>query len=171
MTAQELKGFKKTKLWEGPRLPYYDGRQARPKSVPPKAKSWTGLSWFIALFPLILFKHVVTHTNLYYLQREHQGKAALLTVHELFVWIGLHIRMMMHWSGGQDNYFLGNGSFDARVYMSRLRFYWIKNNLHFNNKEHKPDRDDQDYDDCYLVRPLLDAINTTLQRYWRCSDF
>ena len=170
-TPEELKRFKKTKLWEGPRLPYYDGRKAGPKNVPPGAKKWTGLQWFLTLFPLAMVKHVVTHTNLYYLQSNPEGKADMLTVHELFVWIGLHIKMMMHWSGGQDYFFLGRGSFDARIYMSRRRFYWIKNNLHFNDKEYQPDRDDPNYDDCYLVRPLLDAINITLRRYWKCSEF
>ena len=42
LTAEELKSFKKTKLWEGPRLPYYDERKAGPKNVPPGAKRFTG---------------------------------------------------------------------------------------------------------------------------------
>ena len=168
---EELKSFRKTTLWEGKELPYYDGRHAGPKNVPPEASRWTGLQWFLLLFPLAMLQHVVIHTNLYYLQCEPEGTAAMLTVHELFVWIGLHIKMMMHWSGGQDSYFLGLGSFDARVHMSRRRFYWIKNNLHFNDKEERPQKDDPNYDDCYLVRPLLDAINVTLRKYWKCSEF
>jgi hypothetical protein len=169
--AKELKSFKKTTLWEGKDLPYYDGRKAGPTNVPPAAKDWTGLEWFLTLFPVVMFEHIVVHTNLYYLQEEPVGRAPMLTVHELFVWLGLHIKMMMHWSGTQDSYFSGDAGFDATIYMSRRRFYWVKKYLHFNDKTQRPARSDPNHDECYLVRPLLDAINKTLRKYWKCSEF
>ena len=84
------------------------------------------LQFFLLLFPEVLLQLIVTQTNLYYLQSQPARMERLLSLEELYVWMGLHIKMMRHWSHDQDAYFLGRGAFNARVFMSRRRFYWIK---------------------------------------------
>jgi hypothetical protein len=63
-----------------------------------------------------------------------------VTVRELLVWVGLHIKMMRSWVGDVDAYWTPRGSFDASQHMSRRRFVWIKRHLHFNDKDVRPQR-------------------------------
>lgn len=165
--------FERVELWEGKELPIYDGRGAGPCNLPPNKADLGPLDFFLLLFPMVLVECIVTQTNLYYVQLRKQGDKLepLLTVREFFVWVGLHIKMVNQWSRNQDSYWDGSGSFDARVFMSRRRFYWIKQHLHFNDKTKKPPADSPDYDDVYPLRPVVDMLNATFRKYWKLSDF
>ena len=141
--------------------------------MPPNVRSLPPVGVFLLLFPLGLFKAIVAQTNLYAMQlRKPNKKCGLpLTVHEFSVWIGLHMKMMKNWGGRQDLFFSSRAGFDARDYMSRRRFYWIKFHLHFADRTKRPKRNDPAWDPLYLLRPLITTANFTFRRYWRLSTY
>jgi hypothetical protein len=163
----------RTGLWEAPESVQYDGRQAGPRRMPEGYMNFSPLQIFLLLFPLKLFQSIVVQTNLYYLQGlpADEVMVPLMTLHELFVFVALHMMMTSCWGGSQDDFFLGKGGFDARRYMTRDRFYWIKKHLHFADKSKKPAEGTPGYDPLYLIRPLVDTLNRTFRMYWKLSDY
>ena len=155
-----------TELWQGPWLPDYDDRKSGPRNLPKNHKEMSPLDFLLLLFPLYLLKFITIQTNLKALQ-EGQDPSAFMTLHEFCVYIGLHLLMMLNWSGTQDSYFVGKGAFDARKYMSRRRFYWIKRFLHFNDTKDKPKSGQPGYDPLFAVKPIIDTLNVTFKKYWR----
>ena len=74
--------------------------------MPDGVKGFTPLQILLLLCPLLQFKNVSIQTNLYFLQKNPDGDHnELMTVRELFVWIGLHLKMMRNWGHSQDNHF------------------------------------------------------------------
>lgn len=163
--------FRKTDLWECKRPPLYDDRTAGARNAPARPRDLSPLDIVLLFFPLPLWKLVVLQTNLYFLQQNPNRLDRLLTVRELFVWVGLHLMMINTWSHNQDAYWLGVGGFDARQYMSRRRFYWIKRWIHFNDSSKKPARDAEGWDPVYELRPIIDALNINFRKYWQLSRY
>ena len=162
--------FSKCNLWESDEKPDYD-RKAGPSNLPNGHEHFSPLQIFLLLFPLTLFQVIVAQTNLYYLQSQPTKLKPLLTMRELFVWIALQLMMMLKWCGTQDSYWNGEGSFDAKLYMARSRFYWIKANLHFADKSKRVPEGAPGWDPLYLLRPLVDTFNYTFRFYWVLSEF
>lgn len=158
-------------VWEAPEGHVYDGRKSGPANMPDGHKKFSPLQIVMLFFPLVLFDLVVLQTNLYYLQTLPETPVTLLTVQEFTVWIGLHMMMTTKWCGNQDDYFTGNGAFDARIYMSRARFYWIKRHLHFVDRTTELPEDDPAYDKLWLLRPLVDYLNWAFSYYWKLSEW
>ena len=94
-------------IFEGKELPVYDDIKAGPRNLGPDRKRLSPIELFSKLWPVILMQAVVIQTNVYYLRTEQAivDHQVLLTVRELYVWLGLHIKMMLCWSGNQDDYF------------------------------------------------------------------
>ena len=160
--------WSKTELWQGPWLPVYDDRKSGPQNMPKDRKTMTPLGFFLLMFPLYLLKYITLQTNLKALQCGEKVDA-FMTLHELCVYLGLHIMMMLSWSGQQDSYFGKGGSFDARKYMCRRRFYWIKRFLHFNDTSGKPKSGSPGYDPLFAVKSIIDVLNATFKKYWRLA--
>jgi hypothetical protein len=163
--------FKKSGLWQAPEMPLYDERHYGPQNMPDGYRKFSPLQIFTLLFPLKLWELIKMHTNLYAWQLADESHTEQnpvdVTVKELLVWVALHLKMMRAWHGQQDQYWTPNGAFDAKQYMPRGRFYWIKSHLHFANKDEQPDSDDK----LFLLRPLLDMFNKTFREHWRPSAF
>ena len=165
--------FRRVSLWEPPdALPMYDDTDAGPDNMPKGYKTFGPLQIFLLLLPLTLLQAVVTQTNLYYLQNLSPAEKLkpLLTVLELAVWIGIQLKMMMFWCGAQDDYWYDQGCFDAKKLMSRNRFYWIKENLHFNDKSQRPPKGHPEHS-IFLIKPLVDTVNATFRKYWKLSSY
>lgn len=162
--------FTQSDLWEAPEGATYDGRDAGPK-LPKGHMSFSPLQIMMLFFTHDLMEFVVSQSNLYFAQNNPNSTAPLMTVYEFTTWIALHMMMVSCWSKSQDSYFLGTGGFDARQYMSKARFYWIKQNLHFNDKTKRPPRGSPNYDPLYLLRPLVDYLNAMFSKYWTLSEY
>ena len=158
-------------LFAGEELPVYNDIGAGPRNLGPNRRKLSALDVFGKVWPLVLMKAIVVQTNLYYVRSQPAtGKLEpLLTVRELYVWMGLHIKIMLCWSTCQDDYFLPNRpGFDATVHMSRKRWYWIKQYLHFNDENKpRPPEGQPGYDPLYKVRPILDTLNASFRKHWK----
>lgn len=166
----DINNFSATDLWEAPEGTTYDGRDAGPR-LPKGHKQFSPLQIVMLFFTRELMEFVVTQTNLYYLQSSSNPNAPMLTLGEFTTWIGLHMLMVSCWSKNQDAYFGGEGGFDARQYMSKARFYWIKRYLHFNDNTQMPPRGSPGYDPLYRLRPLVDYLNAMFCKYWKLSEY
>ena len=159
--------------WEAPRGPMYNEVGHGPQNMPPNYKHLTPIEMFTVLFPVTLMQLIAVYTNVYIEQEfakpQRQGDKLpeRVTVRELYVWVGLHIKMMRNWCGDQDAYWRGTGSFDAREHMSYRRFYFIKRWLHFNDTAKEPTRGQPDYDPLYKMRPLIETLNATFGAHWK----
>lgn len=169
----DTKNFKQVPLWEAPEGPMYDDRDAGPTNLPSGHENFTPLQIVLLFFTPTLLEVIVVQTNLYYLQSQPNNAKLdpLLTLCELTTWIGLHMMMVSQWSKSQDSYWNGTGGFDASVYMTRGRFYWIKKYLHFNDTEVMPSPDSPDWDPLYRIRPLVDTVNAMFSKYWKLSAY
>ena len=129
-----------SKLWQARPIAVYDDHGAGPRNMPDRVRSFSPLQIFMLFFPLALAQAVVAQTNLYYVQTKPPGDklAPFFTVREFFTWLGLHIKMLRTWCGRQNQFWTENAPFNAGQYMSRRRFFWIKANLHFADKEQRP---------------------------------
>ena len=161
----------RSKLWQPPRGLVHDDAGAGPNNMPPKVRGFSPLKIFMLFFPLYLVKAIVAQTNLYYCQRDPGTPhlAPFLTVREFFTFVALHLKMLKSWCGRQNKYFSSRGPFDARRYMSRRRFFWIKAHLHFADKSKRPQEDDPTWDPLYLIRPLVKTFNVLFRKYWKLS--
>ena len=157
--------FTRSPLWEAPGTPY-DGRDAGPTNMPDGYKKFSPLQIFLLLFPVELFRLIVTQTNLYYLQGAPEVLEPLMTLKELFVFVALHMMMLNSWTGAQNDFFLRKAGFDATQYMTRQRFYWIKRHLHFADKTQRVPEGTPGWDPLYLIRPLV-TLNATFKKYWK----
>lgn len=167
-------------VWEAPEGPIYDDTGAGPCNLPDDCKTREPGEVLLLLFPLVLWKNIVTQTNLYYAQcarakREKIHRGQFVTVSELTTWVGLHMKMMSCWTGNQDDYFTdganGSGAFDARSIMSRRRFFWIKAHLHFADKSKYVPRGQPGHDPLYYLRMLTDTFNVTFRKYWKLNRY
>ena len=163
--------FTRSPLWEAPAGTPYDGRDAGPTNMPDGYKKFSPLQIFLLLFPVELFRLIVTQTNLYYLQGAPEVLEPLMTLKELFVFVALHMMMLNSWTGAQNDFFLGKAGFDATQYMTRQRFYWIKRHLHFADKTQRVPEGTPGWDPLYLIRPLVDTLNATFKKYWKLSAY
>ena len=166
----DLKNFTATDVWEAPESTTYDGRDAGPR-LPKGHKQFSPLQIVMLFFTRELMEFVVAQTNLYYAQSSSNQKAPLLTLSEFTTWIGLHMMMVSCWSKNQDAYFYGKGGFDARQYMSRARFYWIKHFLHFNDVTQMRPKGSPGYDPLFRLRPVVDYLNAMFCKYWKLSEY
>ena len=161
--------------WEAKRGPVYNDIGAGPKDMPPNYKHMKSVELFSLLFPTDLMEIIVMQTNLY-IRQEHTGEPIrklpqLVTVKELYVWMGLHIKMMRNWCFDQDAYWKDRGPFNARVYISYRRFYFIKRHLHFRDTTREPAKGTPGYDPLYKVRTVVDILCATFQKYWKMGRY
>jgi len=162
--------FKKAKdnLWQEKKGPIYNDNDAGPTKMPKGVQYLKPLQVFLMLFPQRLCEAIVAQTNLYALQVRdpEQKRAPKMTLHEFFVWMGLHMKMMRNWTGRQDSFFTDFAAFDARDHMSRARFYWIKKHLHFVDQRKRPSEGEPNWDPLFLLRPLITVVNYTFRKHW-----
>jgi len=168
--------FKKTKLWEAPETnaPFFNEDSSGPRNLPANPEKLSMLSLLFLLLPMKLLDVIVIQTNLHYARKcRSAGKqirrSNLMNVNELVVWLGLHMKMTKLWNGGQDDFFSAKreGGFDARLYMSRRKFYWIKAHLRFSDGTNEPPAGSPDYDELYKLRPVIETLNMTFAKYWK----
>lgn len=164
-------------IWQAKEGAVYDDHGSGPANLPENVHHLNPLQIFTLLFPLSLAKAIVAQTNLYYSQRcvalgKEVKRKELATVREFYTWMGLHMRMTRNWPGAQDLFWVkGKTSFDARNYMTRRRFYWIKAHLHFRDKSQRPTRSSPDFDHLFLLRPLVTTFNATFRKYWKLCSY
>ena len=162
--------FARTGLWEGKELMHYDDIKAGPANLPKGFMDFTPLQIIMLLMPLYLWELVQVQTNLYHLENHKGAFETPCDLRHIFVFVGLMMKMVGKWSRAQDSYFDGTGAFDATVYMSRRRFYWIKRWLHFVDNKKKPKPPPPDWDPLFSIRPVLTILRTTFARYWKMSE-
>jgi len=163
--------FRRTPLWEAKEIPLIDARGSGPANLPRGFKNLSAFGLFLLLFPLSLVELVVEYTNMRWLVDGGDEKSFLL-VNELYVWMALLIMMVNKWSRSQDSYWTDDdGGFDARPYMSRERFYWIKRNLCFSDVGARPKDGEDGEDKSYLMRCMLDTLNLTFRKYWKMGEY
>jgi hypothetical protein len=132
--------FKRTEdLWQGRQLEEYDDSNAGPANLPKGFMKFTPLEVVLLLMPLHLWELIHVQTNLYHLDYHTGAYESPCDLRHIFVFVGLMMKMVGSWSRAQDTYFDGTGAFDATVYMSRRRFYWVKRWLHFVDNKKRPD--------------------------------
>ncbi|XP_049816454.1 piggyBac transposable element-derived protein 3-like [Schistocerca nitens] len=113
-------------------------------------------------FDETLIKHIVFQNNLYATQK---GKTFMPTKEvEIKTFIGINMGITKkpsyrdYWSTDPD---LGES------YISKLfpvkRFSWLLSNWHLNDNSVAPDRNNQNYDKLYKLRPFLDHVNRKFQ--------
>ena len=168
--------FKKTKLWEAPETnaPYFSEESSGPRNLPDNVDKLSVLQLLFLLLPLELLDMIVLQTNLCYVRKctaagKTPSRRRLIKVNDLIVWLGLHMKMTKLWSGSQDDFFSAErvGGFDARLYMTRRKFYWIKAHLRFSDASKEPPRDSPDYDELYKLRPIIETLNMTFVKHWK----
>ena len=165
-----------SEVWQAPEGPLYDDSGAGPCNLPPGHMNFVAGEMFLLLWPLELWQLIVTHTNLYYAQRQADAnlkidESVLTTVFEVTTWVGLLMKMMSAWTGSQDDYFQDGSQLDVREYMTRRRFYWIKKHLHFADQRGYKRRGEEGHDPLYYLRNLIDSLNVTFRKYWKLHRY
>ncbi|XP_049942547.1 piggyBac transposable element-derived protein 4-like [Schistocerca serialis cubense] len=119
---------------------------------------------FCEFFFETLIKHIVFQTNLYATQK---GKIFVPTNEvKIKTFIGINLYMGItkkpsyrhYWSTDPD---LGESSISKLLPVKR--FSWVMSNLHLNDNSIAPDRNSQNYDKLYNLRPFLDHLNRKFQ--------
>ena len=131
------------------------------------------VDFFLLLVTNRMLTEIVNETNRYARQSlQAQGKnpsdwdKKQVTLVEMKAWLGLIMAMSIHklpaivdyW---KDDWILGVPAFSS--IMSRNRFQEILRYLHLNNNETMPQRDQDNYDKLYKVRPFIESLKTNFQ--------
>lgn len=106
-----------------------------------------------------VIQHITFHTNLYAEQKGNTYKP--VTTDEMSVFIALNLVMGIKKSPSYRDYW--SSSPDLRdeyisSFMSLNRFSWILGNLHLNDNNLQPTRNDPHFDKLYKIRPFIEMI-------------
>lgn len=112
------------------------------------------------LFPETLEQHIVDETIRYAGLEE----AFHFDIFELRKYIGILFYMTYHNLPNVRDYWSEKIDHSVNVVKKQMsvgRFEKIRKFLHFNDKRNQPSRDDPNRDRLYLIRPVVDTLNTT----------
>ena len=135
----------------------------------------TPTDMFLHIFPERLVDHIVFQTNLYALQKAGGNNHAFTPTNakEIKGFIAINLIMGIKKLPSYKDYWSSRFEMrDAYIssIMSRDRFSWILTNLHLNDNSLQPNRNAQNFDKLYKLRPLLDVLSVTYKNSLKPSQ-
>lgn len=133
------------------------------------------VEFFSALFPDSLVDHIVFQTNLYCTQKNDGASNFTPTnAKEIKAFLGLNIMMGIKKLPSYRDYWSSDSVLRDQFISSAMpvnRFGWLLSNLHLNDNSNMPNRQDQNYDKLYKLRPFLDSLSSTFISCYNPTEY
>ncbi|XP_036323860.1 piggyBac transposable element-derived protein 2-like [Rhagoletis pomonella] len=135
------------------------------------SQQMTTLKIFNMLWTDDIMQHVTFHTNLYAEQKG--GTYKPVAADEMSVFIAVNLVMGVKKSPSYRDYW--SSSPDLRDeyishFMSLSRFSWILGNLHLNDNNLLPSRNNPDYDKLYKIRPFTEMLRESYKKNYNHTE-
>lgn len=123
----------------------------------------TPYSFFRYFFDDTLIDNIVYQSSLYSTQKDI-NKPANLTSESIKKYLGICIYMSLVHMPNIRSYWATNLGYPAvKDVLSRSEFERIQKFIHFADNSQMPDRNDENFDKLYKLRPIIDALNNKFQ--------